>query len=208
MARRRGLPDLIRNSGAAFSIGTDVTWIFPVITRRRDRRHRLAGPRRCGRCLGDRVRAGPRRRVRQPGRPAVPRAGTDARPRGRLHQPVQRRRQPLRDLQPGRLAPCPAACARRPARDLPAGTVTELARPADARRRRTNPRVRALDRVTERRSLPVPDGLDGMRLDQAVSRLFGLSRTAAAALVEAGDAVVDGVRVRSRTRSRPVPGWR
>jgi 23S rRNA pseudouridine1911/1915/1917 synthase len=44
----------------------------------------------------------------------------------------------------------------------------------------------------ERRSLPVPDGLDGMRLDQAVSRLFGLSRTAAAALVEAGDASVDG----------------
>ncbi|WP_369916240.1 RluA family pseudouridine synthase [Plantactinospora sp. KBS50] len=31
-----------------------------------------------------------------------------------------------------------------------------------------------------------------MRLDQAVSRLFGLSRTAAAALVEAGDARVDG----------------
>ncbi|MBF9134608.1 RluA family pseudouridine synthase [Plantactinospora sp. S1510] len=43
------------------------------------------------------------------------------------------------------------------------------------------------------RSLPVPDGLDGMRLDQAVSRLFGLSRTTAAALVEAGDALVDGV---------------
>jgi 23S rRNA pseudouridine1911/1915/1917 synthase len=43
------------------------------------------------------------------------------------------------------------------------------------------------------RSLPVPDGLDGMRLDQAVSRLFGLSRTAAASLVEAGDAMVDGV---------------
>ena len=42
------------------------------------------------------------------------------------------------------------------------------------------------------RSLPVPDGLDGMRLDQAVSRLFGLSRTAAATLVEAGDALVDG----------------
>ncbi|MEU4236575.1 RluA family pseudouridine synthase [Actinoplanes sp. NPDC026619] len=31
-----------------------------------------------------------------------------------------------------------------------------------------------------------------MRLDQAVSRLFGLSRTAAALLVEAGDALVDG----------------
>jgi 23S rRNA pseudouridine1911/1915/1917 synthase len=38
----------------------------------------------------------------------------------------------------------------------------------------------------------VPDGLDGMRLDQAVSRLFGLSRTAAATLVESGDALVDG----------------
>jgi len=45
----------------------------------------------------------------------------------------------------------------------------------------------------DRRSLPVPDGLDGMRLDQAVSRLFGLSRTAAATLVEAGDALVDGL---------------
>ncbi|GIG90017.1 RluA family pseudouridine synthase [Plantactinospora endophytica] len=44
----------------------------------------------------------------------------------------------------------------------------------------------------DRRSLPVPDGLDGMRLDQAVSRLFGLSRTVAATLVEAGDALVDG----------------
>lgn len=46
---------------------------------------------------------------------------------------------------------------------------------------------------TQQRSVPVPDGLDGMRLDQAISRLFGLSRTAAAALVEAGDALVDGV---------------
>ena len=46
--------------------------------------------------------------------------------------------------------------------------------------------------MSSQRSLPVPDGLDGMRLDQAVSRLFGLSRTAAATLVEAGDALVDG----------------
>jgi 23S rRNA pseudouridine1911/1915/1917 synthase len=46
--------------------------------------------------------------------------------------------------------------------------------------------------VSAQRSVPVPDGLDGMRLDQAVSRLFGLSRTAAATLVEAGDALVDG----------------
>jgi 23S rRNA pseudouridine1911/1915/1917 synthase len=38
----------------------------------------------------------------------------------------------------------------------------------------------------------VPDGLDGMRLDQAISRLFGLSRTSAATLVEDGLALVDG----------------
>src|ERR1700704_2221088 len=47
--------------------------------------------------------------------------------------------------------------------------------------------------VGEQRSLPVPDGLDGLRLDQAISRLFGLSRTAAAAVAEAGDALVGGV---------------
>src|SRR3954468_18506493 len=47
--------------------------------------------------------------------------------------------------------------------------------------------------MSAQRSLPVPDGLDGMRLDQAVSRLFGLSRTAAATLVEAGNALVEGI---------------
>ncbi|BCJ45450.1 pseudouridine synthase [Actinoplanes ianthinogenes] len=47
--------------------------------------------------------------------------------------------------------------------------------------------------MSDTRSLPVPDGLDGMRLDQAVSRLFGLSRTAAATLVEDGHALVDGI---------------
>jgi 23S rRNA pseudouridine1911/1915/1917 synthase len=41
--------------------------------------------------------------------------------------------------------------------------------------------------------MPVPDGLEGMRLDQALARLFGLSRTAAATVIEAGDALVDGV---------------
>ena len=44
----------------------------------------------------------------------------------------------------------------------------------------------------ELRSLPVPEGLDGTRLDVAISRLFGLSRTAAADLVAAGDVRVDG----------------
>ena len=47
--------------------------------------------------------------------------------------------------------------------------------------------------MTSRRSLPVPEGLDGLRLDAAISRLFGLSRTAAAELVGAGAASLDGV---------------
>ncbi len=42
------------------------------------------------------------------------------------------------------------------------------------------------------RSLAVPEGLDGMRLDAAVARIFGLSRSAAANLVESGDASLDG----------------
>ena len=53
------------------------------------------------------------------------------------------------------------------------------------------------------RALPVPDGLDGMRLDQAISRLFGLSRTAAAAAVESGDVLVDGT---PRAKSDRVAG--
>ena len=47
--------------------------------------------------------------------------------------------------------------------------------------------------MTSRRSLPVPEGLDGLRLDAAISRLFGLSRTAAAELVSSGAASLDGV---------------
>jgi 23S rRNA pseudouridine1911/1915/1917 synthase len=45
---------------------------------------------------------------------------------------------------------------------------------------------------SEQRALPVPDGLDGLRLDVALARLFGLSRTTAADLVEAGAVLVDG----------------
>jgi 23S rRNA pseudouridine1911/1915/1917 synthase len=49
--------------------------------------------------------------------------------------------------------------------------------------------------VTSRRSLPVPEGLDGLRLDAAISRLFGLSRTGAADLVGAGAVTLDGQEV-------------
>src|SRR3954462_8984706 len=53
-----------------------------------------------------------------------------------------------------------------------------------------------MERVTTpaglHRALPVPDGLEGQRVDQALARLFGLSRTAAADLADAGNVVVDG----------------
>ncbi|WP_265523346.1 RluA family pseudouridine synthase [Oerskovia flava] len=42
------------------------------------------------------------------------------------------------------------------------------------------------------RSLPVPDGLAGERVDAALSRLLGLSRTRAAELAAAGHVQVDG----------------
>lgn len=56
------------------------------------------------------------------------------------------------------------------------------------------------------RSLPVPDGLDGLRLDQAVARLFGLSRTTAAALVDEGAALVDGA-VRANSYKIRAGSW-
>jgi 23S rRNA pseudouridine1911/1915/1917 synthase len=42
------------------------------------------------------------------------------------------------------------------------------------------------------RSLPIPDGLEGERLDAALARLFGLSRARAADAISAGDVLVDG----------------
>ena len=42
------------------------------------------------------------------------------------------------------------------------------------------------------RTLPVPDGLDGMRVDAGLAKLLGLSRTAVAALTESGDVSLDG----------------
>jgi 23S rRNA pseudouridine1911/1915/1917 synthase len=58
----------------------------------------------------------------------------------------------------------------------------------------------------ERRTLPVPDGLDGMRLDQALSRMFGFSRTVAAGLVESGDVLVDGA-ARAKSERLGAGSW-
>ncbi|MFX0575026.1 RluA family pseudouridine synthase [Nocardia nepalensis] len=47
--------------------------------------------------------------------------------------------------------------------------------------------------MRETRTMPVPDGLDGMRVDAGLSRLLGLSRTTVAALAEEGSVQLDGV---------------
>ncbi|MGH3941883.1 MAG: RluA family pseudouridine synthase [Pseudonocardiaceae bacterium] len=46
--------------------------------------------------------------------------------------------------------------------------------------------------MSDIRTLPVPDGLDGMRVDAGLARLLGLSRTVVAGLTEAGAVLVDG----------------
>jgi 23S rRNA pseudouridine1911/1915/1917 synthase len=52
------------------------------------------------------------------------------------------------------------------------------------------------------RSLPVPDGLVGERLDAALARLLGLSRSAAAELADAGGVRLDGRPVGKGDRLR------
>lgn len=42
------------------------------------------------------------------------------------------------------------------------------------------------------RMLPVPDGLDGMRVDAGLAKLLGLSRTVIAELAESGEVLLDG----------------
>ena len=54
--------------------------------------------------------------------------------------------------------------------------------------------------MAEVRSLPVPDGLEGERVDAALARLFGLSRGRAADIIAAGDVLLDGREVAKSER--------
>jgi 23S rRNA pseudouridine1911/1915/1917 synthase len=54
----------------------------------------------------------------------------------------------------------------------------------------------------EHRSFPVPDGLDGVRVDQGLAKLLGFSRTVAADIAAAGGAVLDGASVDKSDRLR------
>jgi 23S rRNA pseudouridine1911/1915/1917 synthase len=55
----------------------------------------------------------------------------------------------------------------------------------------------------EQRTIWVPEGLDGERVDAAIARLFGLSRTRAAELVLAGSVQLDGHQVAKSDRVHP-----
>jgi 23S rRNA pseudouridine1911/1915/1917 synthase len=52
------------------------------------------------------------------------------------------------------------------------------------------------------RSLPVPDGLDGVRVDAALAKMLGFSRTFAAEVAEAGGVRMDGRSVDKSDRLR------
>jgi 23S rRNA pseudouridine1911/1915/1917 synthase len=48
--------------------------------------------------------------------------------------------------------------------------------------------------VTTQRRVPLPDGLAGSRIDAAIARLFGVSRTTAVELIESGAVLLDGAQ--------------
>lgn len=56
------------------------------------------------------------------------------------------------------------------------------------------------------RSLPVPDGLDGVRVDAALAKLLGFSRTFAAEVAEAGGVTLDG-RLLGKSDKLAAGGW-
>jgi len=56
------------------------------------------------------------------------------------------------------------------------------------------------------RSLPVPDGLDGQRVDAALAKLLGFSRTFAAEVAESGGVTLDGAVLGKSDRLR-AGGW-
>ena len=56
---------------------------------------------------------------------------------------------------------------------------------------------------TEFRSLTVPDGLAGERLDAAMARMFGFSRSRAAELIAAGNVTLDGAAAAKSDRVHP-----
>ena len=57
--------------------------------------------------------------------------------------------------------------------------------------------------MSERRTLSVPDGLAGERVDAAMARMFGFSRSRAAELIGLGNVALDGQQVAKSERVHP-----
>lgn len=52
----------------------------------------------------------------------------------------------------------------------------------------------------EFRALPVPEGLEGMRVDAAIAKLFGVSRSVAAEIAAQGSVLIDGTHAQKSDR--------
>ncbi|CAM5689380.1 Lipoprotein signal peptidase [Streptomyces alboniger] len=188
----------IRNAGAAFGFGEAFTVIFTVIAaavivviaRLARKLYSLPWAIALGMLLGGALGNLTDRIFRSPGvfEGAVvdfiaPRPPSSTSPTGdRL------RRHPDRDPAPSGAwtrtdRPQGLPCAGRP----PAGTERAFGSVRPVRHTR-----RGRARFPEIRTLPVPDGLEGERVDAAISRMFGFSRTKAAELAAAGKVQVDG----------------
>ncbi|XRQ02817.1 RluA family pseudouridine synthase [Actinomadura welshii] len=59
----------------------------------------------------------------------------------------------------------------------------------------------------EVRGLHVPDGLEGERVDAALARLFGVSRGSAADIIAAGDVLLDGAAVATKSERLHAGAW-
>ncbi|MFM6963073.1 MAG: S4 domain-containing protein, partial [Micrococcales bacterium] len=60
--------------------------------------------------------------------------------------------------------------------------------------------------MTDSKQLPVPPGVAGERLDAALAKMLGLSRSAAAELCEAGHVTLDG-RVAGKSDRVALDQW-
>ncbi len=88
------------------------------------------------------------------------------------------------------------------ARNAAQATGSGPGRPACARPARGRPPVSGADQ----RRVPVPEGLDGERLDAALARMFGLSRTSAAELITGGQVLIGG-RPAAKSDRVPAGEW-
>ncbi len=68
------------------------------------------------------------------------------------------------------------------------------------------PSIRKVELLMEHRSLPVPDGLVGQRVDSALATLFGFSRSFAAEIVQSGGVTIDG-RPLAKSDRLHADGW-